>query len=71
MKLIREEIEQVEVIVEERNGKKTLCIEGIFLQGDIKNRNGRMYPSETLAKEVAVITKFVNKGRVLGEDWDI
>ena len=54
MKLIREEIEQVEVIVEERNGKKKfLCIEGIFLQGDIKNRNGRMYPSETLAKEVA------------------
>ena len=44
MKLIREEIEQVEVIVEERNGKKNLYIEGVFLQGDIKNRNGRMYP---------------------------
>ena len=64
MKLIREEIEQVEVIVEERNGKKILCIEGIFLQGDIKNRNGRMYPSETLAKEVARYNEvFVNKGR--------
>ena len=49
MKLIREEIENVEVIVEERNGKKSLYIEGVFLQGDIKNRNGRMYPSETLA----------------------
>ncbi|MEK9696968.1 MAG: hypothetical protein VW270_14495 [Candidatus Poseidoniales archaeon] len=68
MKLIREEIEQVEVIVEERNGKKSLCIEGIFLQGDIKNRNGRMYPCETLAKEVARYNEaFVNKGRALGE----
>ena len=53
MKLIREEIENVEVIVEERNGKKSLYIEGVFLQGDIKNRNGRMYPAQTLAKEVA------------------
>ena len=44
MKLIREEIEQVEVIVESRNGKKNLFIEGVFLQGEIKNRNGRMYP---------------------------
>ena len=68
MKLIREEIEQVEVIVEERNGKKTLHIEGVFLQGDIKNRNGRMYPSTTLAKEVARYNEaFVNKGRALGE----
>ena len=48
MKLIREEIESVEFIVEERNGKKSLYIEGIFLQGDICNRNGRMYPMETL-----------------------
>jgi len=68
MKLIREEIEQVEVIVEERNGKKTLHIEGVFLQGDIKNRNGRMYPSTTLAKEVSRYNEaFVNKGRALGE----
>ena len=44
MKLITEEIDQVEVIVEERNGKKNLFIEGIFLQGEIQNRNGRMYP---------------------------
>jgi len=43
MKLIREEIESVEFIVEERNGKKNMFIEGIFLQGDICNRNGRMY----------------------------
>ena len=52
MKLIREEIEQVEVIVENRNGKKNLFIEGVFLQGEIKNRNGRMYPMQTLAREV-------------------
>ena len=68
MKLIREEIENVEVIVEERNGKKSLYIEGVFLQGDIKNRNGRMYPSETLAKEVSRYNEaFVSKGRALGE----
>ena len=52
MKLITEEIENVEVIVEERGGKKSMFIEGIFLQGDLKNRNGRMYPMDTLRKEV-------------------
>ena len=68
MKLIREEIESVEVIVESRNGQKQLYIEGIFLQGDIKNRNGRMYPSETLAREVGRYNEqFVQKGRALGE----
>lgn len=68
MELIREEIEQVEVIVEQRNGKKNLYIEGVFLQGDIKNRNGRMYPSETLAREVGRYNEqFVGKGRALGE----
>tara|TARA_B100000579_G_C22688354_1_gene783754 strand:+ start:229 stop:879 length:651 start_codon:yes stop_codon:yes gene_type:complete len=68
MKLIREEIENVEVIVEERGGKKNLYIEGVFLQGDIKNRNGRMYPAQTLAKEVSRYNEaFVGKGRALGE----
>ena len=68
MKLIREEIENVEVIVEERGGKKNLYIAGVFLQGDIKNRNGRMYPSNTLGREVARYNEaFVNKGRALGE----
>ena len=68
MKLIREEIENVEVIGEERNGKKSLYIEGVFLQGDIKNRNGRMYPAQTLAKEVSRYNEaFVGKGRALGE----
>ena len=68
MKLIREEIENVEVIVEQRNGKKNLYIEGVFLQGDIKNRNSRMYPAETLAKEVGRYNEsFIQKGRALGE----
>ena len=68
MKLITEEIDQVEVIVEERNGKKNLFIEGIFLQGEIKNRNGRMYPMETLGREVQRYNEnFVAKGRALGE----
>jgi len=68
MKLIREEIEQVEVIVEERNGKKAMFIEGIFLQGDLKNRNGRMYPMNVLRKEVERYNENnVQSGRALGE----
>ena len=68
MKLITEEIEQVELIIEERDGKKSMYIEGVFLQGDIKNRNGRMYPMETLRREVCRYNEtFVNKGRALGE----
>ena len=68
MKLIREEIESVDVIVESRGGKKSLYIEGVFLQGGIKNRNGRMYPVETLAKEVNRYNEnFTGKGRALGE----
>ena len=54
MKLIREEIESVKFITEKlKSGKQNLYIEGIFLQGNIKNRNGRMYPMETLQREVA------------------
>jgi hypothetical protein len=68
MKLIREEIEQVEFIVENKNGKKSLYIEGVFLQGNIKNRNGRMYPMETLRREVARYNEnHVAQGRALGE----
>ena len=52
MKLIREEIESVEFLVEQRNGKKSMYIEGVFLQGNIKNRNGRMYPVDTLNRDV-------------------
>ena len=68
MKLIREEIENVEIIVESKNGKKSLYIEGVFLQGNIKNRNGRMYPMETLRKEVSRYNESnVQAGRALGE----
>ena len=68
MKLIREEIESVDFIVEEKNGKKSMYIEGIFLQGDICNRNGRMYQMEGLRREVQRYTEnHINSGRALGE----
>ena len=68
MKLITEEISKVEFITEKVGKCKKCFIEGIFLQGDIKNRNGRMYPMETLAKEVGRYNEtFVQKGRALGE----
>ena len=68
MKLIREEIETAKVLVEEKDGKKTMFIEGIFLQGNLKNRNGRFYPVETLEREVnRYCEEFVGKGRALGE----
>jgi len=68
MKLITEEISQVEIITEGRGANKKLYIEGVFLQGEIKNRNGRMYPMDTLSKEVARYNEaFVQKGRALGE----
>ena len=68
MKLIREEVESVEFIVEQKNGKKSMYIEGVFLQGNIKNRNGRIYPMETLRKEVSRYNEnHVNSGRALGE----
>ena len=71
MKLIREEIETVDFIVEEHNGKKNMFIEGIFLQGNLKNRNGRMYPMETLRREVQRYTEnHVNSGENL-ENSDI
>ena len=69
MKLITEEIEQCKVLVEKlEDGKKNMFIEGIFLQGNLKNRNGRMYPVEILEREVGRYTEsFVSKGRALGE----
>ena len=68
MKLITEQIDDVEVIVENRNGKKSMFIEGIFLQGDIQNRNGRMYPMNTLRREVQRYNEsFVDSGRAVGE----
>jgi hypothetical protein len=68
MKLITEEINKVEFIVEENEGKKSLFIEGIFLQGNQKNRNGRVYRTETLAREVGRYNEqYVDSGRALGE----
>jgi hypothetical protein len=68
MKLITEEAQKVKFITEGKGVNKKMFIEGIFLQGDICNRNGRMYPMQTLAKEVKRYTEsFINKGRALGE----
>ena len=68
MKLITEEINKVEFIVEEKEGKKSLFIEGVFLQGNQKNRNGRVYKTDTLAREVGRYTEqYIDKGRALGE----
>ena len=69
MKLITETIENIEVLKEEKaNGKKDYKIRGVFMQADIKNRNGRIYPVETLAKEVKRYTnEFINKKRAFGE----
>jgi|TARA_B100000405_G_scaffold298531_1_gene255639 hypothetical protein len=68
MKLITEQIDDIEILSEEKNGKKHLYIEGTFLQGNIKNRNGRMYPMETLAREVDKYSNtYIKSGRAMGE----
>ena len=68
MKLITEEIESVEVLIETVNGKKTLYIQGPFLQTEVVNRNGRMYRLPIMEREVERYTEqYVNKGRALGE----
>jgi hypothetical protein len=70
MKLIKELNEDLQFIVEESsdNGKKSLFIEGVFLQADLKNRNGRMYPKEIMAKEVnRYIKEQVSTKRAYGE----
>ena len=68
MKLITEEVTNVKIITEGTGAGKKLYIEGVFLQGEIKNRNGRMYPISTLSREVdRYCENFVNKGRALGE----
>lgn len=69
MHLICEVNEQVNYITEKtENGQKQYFIEGIFMQGDLKNRNGRVYPSSVLAKEAARYdTDFIQKKRAFGE----
>ncbi len=68
MKLITEQIEDVQVLTEERDGKKLLYIEGVFLQSELKNRNGRMYPFDVLNREVERYNEeYVKSKRALGE----
>jgi hypothetical protein len=68
MKLITEVHEDLQYIAEDKNGKKSYFIEGVFLQSNITNRNGRMYPREIMGKEVARYTKeYVEQNRALGE----
>jgi hypothetical protein len=69
MKLIAEYNDNnLEVIEEKVNGKKTLCIEGVFMQADSKNRNGRVYPKEILENAVNKYVKDqVSTGRAVGE----
>jgi hypothetical protein len=68
MKLITEVNEQVRYITEEKEGKKTLYIEGVFLQSNIKNRNGRMYPGDIMGKEInRYMKEAVENNRAFGE----
>ena len=68
MKLITETIENVEVITEGKGADKKLYIEGVFLQSEIKNRNGRMYPFSVLEKEVNRYNEeYIKSSRALGE----
>ena len=68
MKLIVEHIEDIKLLTEEKDGKEYTYIQGVFLQGDIKNRNGRVYPMPVLQREVTNYNEnFVNKSRALGE----
>lgn len=70
MKLITEHAEDFEVAVDlnEETGKKSYFIEGVFMQGDIKNRNGRVYPSTVLENEMSRYEKeFITPKRALGE----
>ena len=68
MKLITETLENVEYITEEVKGKTNYKIRGVFLQSEIKNRNGRVYPKETLSNEVSRYNKeFVEQKRAFGE----
>ena len=68
MKLIKEITESVNYLVEEKDGKKTLFIEGPFLVSERVNKNGRMYKEETMRKEVGrYVNEYVDKNRAFGE----
>ena len=68
MRLITEQNNDIEVLTEDKDGKKATCIKGIFLQTEITNRNGRMYRFDTLNREVSKYNEeFIQRGRALGE----
>ena len=68
MRLIAEEITEVYFLSEEKEGKRSHFIEGVFLQSEIENKNGRKYPFKTLEREVAKYDEsYIRKGRALGE----
>jgi hypothetical protein len=70
MKLIREEVQDIKYLIEnnKKTGKKDYCIEGVFMQAERQNRNGRIYPFGTLQKEVdRYNNEYVNKNRAFGE----
>lgn len=68
MKLITENIDDLQYLIEEVDGIKQYYIKGIFLQGNVKNRNGRRYPLQTLQKEVGrYVREQINKNRAVGE----
>jgi|TARA_B100001093_G_scaffold306984_1_gene292997 hypothetical protein len=68
MKLITEQNNDIEILTEEKDGKKSTYIKGVFLQTEITNRNGRMYKFDTMNREVSKYNEeFVGRGRALGE----
>jgi len=68
MKLIAEHIQDVEYIIEDKSGSKSMKIRGIFMQSEQKNRNGRVYPFNVLEKEVKRYNEeFIKQGRAFGE----
>jgi len=68
MKLLIEKVEDVKCLVEEVNGKKSMFIEGVFLQAERKNKNGRVYPKSVMEREVARYTKqLIETKRAFGE----
>ena len=68
MRLITEQNNDIEVLTEDKDGKKATYIKGIFLQTEITNRNGRMYRFDTLNREVSKYNEeFIQRGRALGE----
>jgi len=68
MKLITEMTESVQLITEDKEGNKNYHIEGVFMQSGVKNRNGRIYPTKTLGKEVSRYRDtYVNANRAMGE----